>query len=158
MIPEKYKNTCPLDHSTYEKYIECNCNFGSANEVWYFKEQELQKTRERLEKKINGETSDGYHTFNELYEHRFILANALFNSDKERCLKSKKHSDGTMFDNYFIVGINTAQGWATYHYHISKWDDFKCAEIELFPEWDGHTSQDAINRIDKHFKDKQGEG
>ena len=48
MIPEKYKNTCPLDHSTYEKYIECNCNFGSANEVWYFKEQELQKTREQL--------------------------------------------------------------------------------------------------------------
>lgn len=48
MIPEKYKNTCPLDHSTYEKYIECDCNFGSANEVWYFKEQELQKTREQL--------------------------------------------------------------------------------------------------------------
>lgn len=120
-------------------------------------EQELQKTREQLEKKISGETSDGYHTFNELYEHRFVLTKALFNSYKERCLKSKKHSDGTMFDDYFIVGIKTNQGWATYHYHISKWDDFKCAEIDLFPEWDGHTSQDAISRIDKYFKDKQGE-
>ena len=50
MIPEKYKNTCPLDHSTYEKYIECNCNFGSVNEVWYFKEQELAKLKEENEK------------------------------------------------------------------------------------------------------------
>lgn len=50
MIPEKYKNTCPLDHSTYEKYIECNCNFGIANEVWYFKEQELAKLTNKFEK------------------------------------------------------------------------------------------------------------
>lgn len=52
MIPDKYKNTCPLDHSTYEKYIECNCNFGSANEVWYFKEQELAKLKELLKESI----------------------------------------------------------------------------------------------------------
>jgi len=52
MIPEKYKNTCPLDHSTYEKYIECNCNFGSANEVWYFKEQELAKLKRELKEAV----------------------------------------------------------------------------------------------------------
>lgn len=104
--------------------------------------------------KINGETSDGYHTFNELYEHRFILTKALFNSDKPNCLKSKKHHDGTMFDDYFIVGISTRQGLATYHYHISKWDDFQCEEVESFPEWDGHSASDAIERINNHFEFK----
>ena len=52
MIPEKYKNTCPLDHSTYEKYIECNCNFGSANEVWYFKEQEIVRLKQQLKEAV----------------------------------------------------------------------------------------------------------
>lgn len=34
--------------------------------------------------KINGETSDGYHTFNELYEFRMIYNAALFNDWAEQ--------------------------------------------------------------------------
>ena len=101
---------------------------------------------------INGETSDGYHTFNELYSHRRILTKSLFNKDKLNCLKSLKHHDGTMFEGYFIVGINTQLGWATYHYEIKFWDDFKVKDVDYFPEWDGHTSDDVINRINKHFE------
>lgn len=103
---------------------------------------------------ITGETSDGYHTFNELYEHRRILTKALFNLDKNRCVKSLLHDDGSMFKDYFIVGIQTKEGWATYHYHINHWHDFNCVEYPNFPKWDGHTPQDAINRIDKHFSEK----
>ena len=59
-----------------------------------------------------------------------------------------------MFDNYFIVGCETDFGWATYHYPIEKWNDFYCEEIEKFPEWDGHTSDMAIERLDKYFEMK----
>lgn len=103
--------------------------------------------------KITQDTSDGYHTFKELYEHRRILTKSLFNIDNAKCFKSWLHDDGTMFDNYFIVGIDTAYGSATYHYHKDYWDDFICKEIAQAPKWDGHTSDDAINRINKHFEE-----
>lgn len=102
----------------------------------------------------NGEISDGYHTFNEIYYHRLVLARALFNLARNDCLKSKKHDDGTMFNGYFIVGLNTKQGWATYHYPLEEWDSFLCKEVEYFPKWDGHTSNDAINRIDNYFQSR----
>jgi len=105
---------------------------------------------------VDGNTSDGYHTFSELYDHRRILTMSLFNMEPESCLKSKLHYDGTMFDNYFIVGILTMKGWATYHYHLDFWNDFKCGETIAFPEWDGHTATDAINRIRDHFDLNKG--
>ena len=67
---------------------------------------------------VTGDTSDGYHTFNELYHHRAVLF------------------------------IETPRGQATYHYDIDPyWDMFKCRELERAPEWDGHTPQEAIDRI-----------
>ena len=42
-IPEKYKNNCPLDHSTVEKFCECDCNYGTAIEVWYFQQQKISQ-------------------------------------------------------------------------------------------------------------------
>lgn len=47
-IINKYKNTCPLDHSTFEKYQECNCNFATPFEVWKFKEQQLEEKQKLL--------------------------------------------------------------------------------------------------------------
>lgn len=97
---------------------------------------------------ITGETSDGYHTFNELYDHRAKLFSVIVAVFSGRSWKSKKHSDGTMFDDMFIVGIDTPKGQATYHYYIDPyWDMFKCREIEKAPEWDGHTPEQAIERI-----------
>ena len=67
----------------------------------------------------------------------------------ERCWKSKKHHDGSMYDGMFIVGVNTPQGQATYHYDIDPyWDYFRCEALEFAPEWDGHTPAQAIARID----------
>lgn len=63
-----------------------------------------------------GELSDGYHSFNELYEHRMILFSIICNQNKAISWKSKHHEDGTMFENYFIVGIDTPEGQFTYHY------------------------------------------
>ena len=95
-----------------------------------------------------GDLSDGYHTFNELYHHRAILFSVICNTFKDRAWKSKKHDDGSMFDNMFIVGIDTPEGQATYHYDIKPyWDMFQVKELPNAPKWDGHTSKEAIRRI-----------
>lgn len=97
---------------------------------------------------IDGDTSDGYHTFNELYDHRAKLFSVIVKNYPSLCWKSKLHSDGSMFDDMFIVGIDTPSGQATYHYNIDLyWDLFECKEVERAPEWDGHTSAEAIDRI-----------
>lgn len=95
----------------------------------------------------DGETSDGYHTFNELYHHRAVLFSVIVAHHHELSWKSKRHHDGTMYDGMFIVGINTPQGQATYHFDLPYWDMFKCKEVEYAPEWDGHTAAQAIERI-----------
>lgn len=99
---------------------------------------------------IDGETSDGYHTFNELYHHRAVLFSVIVATFGERAWKSKLHADGTMYDGMFIVGIKTPDGQATYHYDIDPyWNLFRCTELERAPEWDGHTPNQAIERIGK---------
>ena len=99
---------------------------------------------------ITGETSDGYHTFNELYHHRAVLFSVIVKAFPDHAWKSRKHHDGTMYDGMFIVGIETPDGQATYHYDVDPyWDMFKCKELEYAPEWDGHTPAQAIDRIGK---------
>mgnify|MGYP003423119983 CR=1 FL=1 len=92
-------------------------------------------------------TSDGYHTFEELYNHRCLLFSVICNTYKERAWKSKLHDDSTMFDNYFIVGINTDDGQFTYHYHLDNWDHFNVKELEHAPKYDGHTSDDIVRLL-----------
>lgn len=95
---------------------------------------------------INGETSDGYHTFNELYYHRMMLFSVICKTYKPLAWKSKLHADGTMYDDYFIVGIVTPEGDYTYHYHLNHWDMFDVKEIPHAPKWDGHKPED-ITRL-----------
>ena len=117
------------------------------------KDMEAQAARiaeleQQLSEKITGETSDGYHTFNELYHHRAVLFSVICRCFPERSWKSRKHHDGTMYPGMFIVGIETDDGQATYHYDIEPcWDMFPVKELEQAPEWDGHTPQQAIERI-----------
>lgn len=97
---------------------------------------------------ITGETSDGYHTFNELYHHRAVLFSVIVKAFPERAWKARQHHDGTMYEGMFIVGIDTPYGQASYHYDIEPyWNMFACRELERAPEWDGHTPAQAIERI-----------
>lgn len=99
---------------------------------------------------VTGDTSDGYHTFNELYYHRAMLFSIIIKAFPDKAWKSKQHNDGTMYDGMFIVGIDTPDGQATYHYDIDPyWDMFECRELERAPEWDGHTPAQTIERIRK---------
>lgn len=98
------------------------------------------------------EVSDGYHTMSELYDHRLALNVALFNivaRDGADVVKSKLHSDGTMFEGgYFIVVWNVNKGMQiSYHYKLEHWEKFQINEVELAPTYDGHTPQDVIKRL-----------
>lgn len=96
------------------------------------------------------DTSDGHHTFGELYDHRRALTAAL-----AACLpswRSKAHhpDDNPMFEGgYFIVGIDLPRvGTVTYHYKLSHWDDFAVVdELEHAPKWDGLPPAGTIERF-----------
>ena len=93
------------------------------------------------------EISDGWHTFEELYYHRMILFLTIQKANKNISWKSKKHHDGTMFDDSFICGIQTPEGQYTYHYNLKYWDLFSdIKELDYAPEYDGHKPQD-ITRL-----------
>lgn len=98
-----------------------------------------------------GKISDGFHTFDELYEHRHALFGAFVKVYGG--WKSKKHSDGTMFDGWFIVGTNINGKMITYHLPIRLLNDFPAKEIDNAPEWDGHTPNDVVERLKEfwHF-------
>ena len=106
----------------------------------------------RINKKIDklfykGKISDGSHTFEDLYLHRAILFATICNQNKELAWKSFLHDDGTMFDNYFIVGIKTPKGDYTYHYEGNMWEYFDVKEIERAPKWDGHKPEDVTRLL-----------
>ena len=94
-----------------------------------------------------GEVSDGHHTFNELYEHRHALFSALIKRLPLHGWKSKLHDDGSMFKGWFIAGFATPHGTITYHIPRHLWHEFPCKELDKAPKWDGHTSEDVIERL-----------
>lgn len=103
-----------------------------------------------------GEFSDGYHTFNELYEFRKVYNATLFNEwalhGKYNVHKSWKHHNGELCfgGNWFIVVALLPTGQISNHYQDKDWNLFKIPETEnaLF-EFDGHTSKDVIDRLIK---------
>lgn len=96
-----------------------------------------------------GELSDGFHTFNSLYEQRMILFAALVKAYKDKAWKSYRHEDGELCfgGGWFIVGIDTPEGSYTYHYENKYWDMFDCINLARAPHWDGHTEADAETRL-----------
>lgn len=111
---------------------------------------------------------DGYHTFDELYDHRVTLFIALCRTlfyDSEMAYgggesrpifyrngniwRSKLHKDGSMFDGQFIMGIRTNAGHQiTYHLPLDRWAETSFAyTLDRAPKWDGHSSNDVIKRL-----------
>lgn len=96
-----------------------------------------------------GDLSDGYHTFNGLYEQRMILFAALVKAYKGKAWKSYRHEDGEYCfgGGWFIVGVDTPEGSYTYHYENKYWDMFDCVDLPRGKHWDGHTEADAETRL-----------
>jgi hypothetical protein len=106
------------------------------------------------------DASDGYHTMTELYEHRHALFCALTKiydnyitplGSRVKCWKSKLHSDGTMYPDSFIAGMQVTEFdkiySITYHLPLSWWDRFKVMELPTGYDWDGHDSSMTIERL-----------
>ena len=116
--------------------------------------QELLAQPEQEPLAINENTSDGYHTFKELYEFRKAYNVALFNewgaTGKCHTHKSWRHHDGEMCfgGGWFIVIAVLPQGQISNHYEAKDWDLFTVPEVEkaLF-EFDGHTGADVVERL-----------
>jgi hypothetical protein len=102
-----------------------------------------------------GDLSDGFHTFNELYEHRCALFIALMRSHPDTAWRSRQHADGSGYDGWWIGGMDLSNGTITYHLPDSEWAELDSAPglrtLERAPEWDGHTSADVVKRL-RHWK------
>lgn len=114
---------------------------------------------------ITGETSDGYHTFNELYRYRMLYHAAFVNAwelidgindpypfpadPSVSSVKSWKHSDGEpcFGGGWFIVVTTLPTGQISNHYEAQHWDLFNVPEVDLPPTYDGHTPAEAAARL-----------
>lgn len=131
--------TVPVEEIDFKnEQVEVDLSDGNGDTSEY--------TFDEVTLSVSGNTSDGYHTFDELYHHRMVLFSIICNQNKAKAWKSLKHDDGTMYEDYFIVGITTSEGDYTYHYHIDNWDYFKVRHVARAPEWDGHKPGD-ITRL-----------
>ncbi len=111
------------------------------------------------------ELSDGYHTYDELYEFRKMYNAVLFNEwatqpigfNIDGSIKSKfdvhkswKHNDGELCfgGGWFIVSAMLPKGLISNHYKAEDWDLFQVPEVEkALYEFDGHTPQDVLIRL-----------
>lgn len=98
--------------------------------------------------------SDGYHTFQELYEFRKTFNAALFNEwskqGKYETHKSWKHADGLdcYGGGWFVVVAVLPTGQISNHYPAKDWNDFKIEELSQAKyEWDKHEAKDVLERI-----------
>lgn len=113
-------------------------------------------------------TCDGYHTFDELYNHRATLfivlckelskkitvdnvVGAKMHPVSKTIWRSKYHYDVTMYKDMFIMGIGTEDGkQITYHLDLDRWDECDFAKtIAKAPKFDGHTPDDILTRLKK---------
>ena len=102
-----------------------------------------------------GEISDGYHTFNELYDHRHALFLALMKAHPTLSWMSRKHDDGSEMEGWFIAGIKAPTGDVTYHLPASMWDLATNTGAAIFDTgmwWDGHTPKNVVDRIQEWIK------
>jgi len=117
-------------------------------------EKALTAAREAgAREEITEDTSDGYHTFKELYEFRLLYNALLFNEwsqhGKYAVHKSTKHSDGEdcFGGGWFIVVATLPTGDISNHYEMKDWDLFICETREVAKEWDGHNSVEVLQRL-----------
>lgn len=104
---------------------------------------------EKTFKIVNGDISDGYHTFDELYEHRCLLYIAWLTS------AATPSDPYVVLDHYkgwdLLVCNLPGQGQISYHVPCKYRELYRYIKVanEGVHEWDGHTSQDVLSRIEK---------
>lgn len=102
----------------------------------------------------NNETAaDEHHSVQELYAYRMAYNAVAFNQwardGKYEVHKSWRHGDGEKCfgGGWFIVSATTPYGQVTNHYSSEHWHQFHVPIRERAAEWDGHTPQQALERL-----------
>lgn len=91
---------------------------------------------------------DGYHTIQELYDHRHALFIALLHCYKHKAFKTKKDDGGSEIKGWFIAGINSSEGQITYHLPEKYWHQLNFIKtIESNADYDGHSSEGSRLRL-----------
>ena len=149
----KDTTTKNMENKTFEQLWE-DFKIKNPNTVGTFQDQykSFKWLYEQL--KVTEDTSDGYHTFKELYEFRMVYNAILFNewglNNKYEVHKSLRHYDGELCFNggWFIVVAILPTGQISNHYEEKYWNLFNIPQVEKasYP-FDGHTSQDVIERL-----------
>lgn len=143
------------DITCFDRDADSNCESNFNPEDFTESINQVIKLASESGVDINS-ISDGYHTFGELYEHRCRLFIALCKVyilkegyDACRVWRARKHSDGTSYDGWFILGLGEEPGeQITYHLPNSLWEETEgIDEYELAPQYDGHTSVDVLQRL-----------
>lgn len=129
---------------------ECRNNAPAEQDMlaWAFEAGYTKRAAEPADR----DTSDGRHTFDELYEYRM-----LYNAHAAQgwlaqgipVVKSRTHSDGEpcFGGGWFIVTATLSTGQVSNHYRLQHWDLFDVPEVDLPPEHDGHTPEIAAKRL-----------
>lgn len=152
------------EREQYEKDRKALSEILSNNTFFLLKKNDgtAGQVIEQATKEI-GDISDGYHTFNELYEYRMLYNAGFFNELARRegnpfdVHKSIKHHDGEecFGGGWFIVMANLPTGQISNHYPIQDWNMFALVPSkEVANEWDGHSPQEAAKRL-REFLDLQ---
>lgn len=100
-----------------------------------------------------GEVSDGYHTFNHLYNHRDLLFLNLTAANPAISFKTRLNDKKEKWDGLFILGMNTEHGQITYHLPDQLWDMAAVKEVDYNFDYDGHTPDDVCDRLAQFSRD-----
>lgn len=113
---------------------------------------------EKIFKIVNGDISDGYHTFDELYEHRYLLFINLCLLQPEKASWTQEHYEG-----WDLLRLYLPSGQISYHIpkHFSYL--YHNLIVNRDDEWDGHTSSVVVSRLARNahaisFPEKNKEG
>ena len=98
---------------------------------------------------VADDMSDGYHTFDELYEHRCLLFLNLCFHSPERCAFKKDYA------TWFCLYLETPRGQISYHIPNKYLPSVISCGIKEDADykWDGHTSSDVIERLKLYLND-----
>jgi hypothetical protein len=131
----------------------------------FSKKESINNQIAKLHPTKRGGISDGYHTFNELYNFRLVYNACLFNEWARLGLydvhKSLRHYDGghCFGGGWFIVSAMLPGGLISNHYDAAEfttiagkrvlaWDLFKIPAVAKakYP-FDGHDGNDVLKRL-----------
>lgn len=107
---------------------------------------------------VGGDLSDGYHTFDELYEHGCLLFLTWLVEEKT-CFKGRRavYYLPDHFDGWDLVATNIGQKQISYHVPAKYRDILEkhfVPKSDLESIWDGHTAADVARRLEGRLREK----